>query len=368
MEFVTFCKIRENYAQGSQIYVKFMKETGLSEKIHLFAERCIFLCYTMENEYIRRIVMKRYVFGIDVGGTTVKLGLFSDQGELLEKWEIPTDTSNNGSNIIPDIASAIDGKLGEKQIEKKDVIGVGIGVPGPVDAKGYVRKCVNLGWGTFRLEEAVEQATGLRCKAANDANVATLGEMYKGCAREYRQLVMLTLGTGVGGGIIIDGKILPGSRGAAGEVGHMTVNVHETAVCGCGRKGCLEQYASANGIARVTALKLRETEEETVLRKLDKVTAKDIFDAAKAGDGFALRMVEQLGKTLGMACARIATVVDPEAFVFGGGVSRAGSILTDVTEKYYNVYAFKTGARFLLAELGNDAGIYGSAKLILDRE
>lgn len=312
--------------------------------------------------------MKKYAFGIDVGGTTVKMGFFSSEGELLEKWEIPTDTSDLGANIIPDIAAAIDQKLEERGIEKAEVIGVGIDVPGPVDSAGYVRKCVNLGWGTFRLEEVVEKATGLPCRAGNDANVATLGEMYRGCARNYRQLVMITLGTGVGGGIIIDGKILPGFFGAAGEIGHMTMNENETASCGCGRKGCLEQYASANGIARVTALALKETEEETVLRRLEKITAKDIFDAAKEGDAFALRMVDQLGRTLGMACARIATVVDPEAFVFGGGVSRAGKILTDVIETYYNQYAFRTGAKFLLAELGNDAGIYGSAKLILDRE
>lgn len=312
------------------------------------------------------VVMKQYAFGIDVGGTTVKMGFFTAAGELLEKWEIKTDTTDHGANVIPDVAAAIDGKLKERGISKDEVIGVGIDVPGPVDAAGYVRNCVNLGWGTFKLEETVEAATGLPCRAGNDATVATLGEMYRGCASAYRHLVMITLGTGVGGGIVIDGKILPGNTGAAGEIGHMTVNEHETAVCGCGRKGCLEQYASANGIARVTALALGETEEETVLRKLEKITAKDIFDAAKEGDAFALRMVEQLGRTLGMACARIATVVDPEAFVFGGGVSKAGTMLTDVIEKYYDQYAFKTGAKFLLAELGNDAGIYGSVKLILD--
>ena len=311
--------------------------------------------------------MKKYAFGIDVGGTTVKMGFFSDRGDLLDKWEIKTDTSENGARIIPDIAASIEKKLMEEELTKDDVAGVGIGVPGPVDAEGYVRKCVNLGWGTFQLEEAVEKAAGLPCKAGNDANVAALGEMYRGGARGYRQVVMLTLGTGVGGGIIVDGKILPGCMGAAGEIGHMTVNVHESLPCACGRRGCLEQYASANGIARVTALELQKTEEETVLRKLEKITAKDIFDAAKEGDGFALRMVERLGKTLGMACSRIAAVLDPEAFVFGGGVSRAGKMLTDVIEKYYNQYAFRTGAKFLLAELGNDAGIYGSVKMILDR-
>lgn len=309
--------------------------------------------------------MKKYAFGIDVGGTTVKLGLFSSEGELLDKWEIPTDTTDRGSRIIPDMAAAVKEKMMAAGIKKGDVAGIGIGVPGPVDSKGRVRGCPNLGWGTFFLEEEIEKQTGLYCRAGNDATVATLGEMYRGSAKNYRNLVMLTLGTGIGGGVIIDGRIVPGTFGAAGEVGHMPVNDRETAVCGCGKRGCLEQYASANGFARVTRLCLEQSTEETVLRNCEHITAKDIFDAAKAGDGFALRMVDDLGRTLGKACAVIAGVADPEVFVFGGGVSRAGTILTDAVRKHYGKYAFRTGAEFLLAELGNDAGIYGAARLIL---
>lgn len=310
----------------------------------------------------------KYAFGIDVGGTTVKLGFFSADGELLDKWEISTDTADRGGRIIPDIAAAVKAKMGAAGIEKSDTVGIGIGVPGPVDSKGRVLGCPNLGWGTFFLEEEVARKTGLQCRAGNDATVATLGEMYRGSARNYRNLVMLTLGTGIGGGVIIDGQIVPGTFGAAGEVGHMPVNDRETAVCGCGKRGCLEQYASANGFARVTRLCLEQSAEDTVLRKCERITAKDIFDAAKAGDGFALRMVDNLGKTLGRACAVIAGVVDPEAFVFGGGVSRAGTILTDAVRKYYGKYAFRTGAEFVLAELGNDAGIYGAVRLILSEQ
>lgn len=305
-------------------------------------------------------------FGIDVGGTTIKMGFFSAYGELLDKWEIPTDTSERGIHIIADIAAAVSDKLAAEGLTREAVLGIGIGVPGPVNREGYVLNCPNLGWGTFYLEEEITKQTGLYCKAGNDATVATLGEMYRGGAKNYQNLVMLTLGTGVGGGIILDGKILSGTFGAAGEVGHMPVNDRETAVCGCGKRGCLEQYASANGFARVTKLCLAESEENTVLRDGREITSKTIFDAAKAGDAFALRMVDRLGKTLGKACAVIAGVVDPEVFVFGGGASKAGTILTDAVRPYYEQYAFRPGAEFVLAELGNDAGIYGGVKMILD--
>ncbi len=310
--------------------------------------------------------MNKFAFGVDVGGTTVKMGFFTDEGELLEKWEIPTDVSEYGVHIIPDIAKSIREKLAGDEISPEQVLGVGIGVPGPVTADGTVLHCVNLGWGTFPLEEAITEKTGLFCKAGNDANVAALGEMFKGVASAYKNVVMLTLGTGVGGGIIIDGKILPGTFGAAGEIGHLTMNEKETAYCGCGHQGCLEQYASANGTARVARDRLAATDADTVLKGMEHPSSKDIFDAAIAGDEFALELVEDTCKMLGLACANISKVVDPEAFVFGGGMSKAGSIITTTVEKYYNKYAFQTGAKFLLAKLGNDAGIYGAVKMIFD--
>ncbi len=311
--------------------------------------------------------MKKYAFGVDLGGTTVKMGFFSTEGELLDKWEIKTDISDNGSNILPDIGASIKKKIETEQIAMDEIAGVGIGVPGPVTEKGDVLKCINLGWGVFNIEERVTEITGLPCKAGNDANVAALGEMYRGGGAGYDSVAMVTLGTGVGGGIIINGKIVAGSNGAAGEIGHFPVNDDETDVCGCGKRGCLEQYASANGIARVAKKKLAACDDETVLRKCENVTSKDIFDAAKEGDAFAISLVEDLGRMLGKACANVACVTNPQVFVIGGGVSKAGTILTDVIQKYFKQYAFHASreTQFALATLGNDAGIYGGVKMVL---
>lgn len=311
--------------------------------------------------------MKKYAFGVDLGGTTVKMGFFSTEGELLDKWEIKTDISDNGDNILPDIGASIKAKIEAKRIAMDEIAGVGIGVPGPVTESGDVLKCVNLGWGVFNIEAKMTEITGLLCKAGNDANVAALGEMYRGGGAGYDSIVMVTLGTGVGGGVIINGKIVAGSNGAAGEIGHFPVNDEETDVCGCGKCGCLEQYASANGIARVAKKKLASCDAETVLRKCENVTAKDIFDAAKEGDAFSLSLVEDLGRMLGKACANVACVTNPQVFVIGGGVSKAGSILTDVIQKYFKQYAFHAAREtsFALATLGNDAGIYGGVKMVL---
>lgn len=311
--------------------------------------------------------MGSYAFGVDIGGTAIKMGLFESDGTLLEKWEIPTNTSDKGSHILTDIADTINEKTAANKLRKEEIIGIGMGVPGPVDEKGNVLKCVNLGWGIFNIEEEMEKISGIPTKAGNDANVAALGEMYKGGGRGYTNIAMLTLGTGIGGGITIDGKILAGINGAAGEVGHFPVNDEETECCGCGKKGCLEQYASANGIARMAKKRLAESSADSVLKNDEEITAKKVFDAAKAGDAFAKDQVEELGKILGKACAYIACVCNPQIFVIGGGVSKAGTMVTDVIRKYFCGYAFHAAANtpFALAELGNDAGIYGGVKMVL---
>lgn len=310
--------------------------------------------------------MKKYGFGVDVGGTTIKMGFFDMDGELLEKWEITTRKENQGAAILDDIAEQIQKKLTERGISKSEVAGIGLGVPGPVKADGTVVKCINLGWDVFNVEQVLTEKTGLPVKAGNDANVAALGEMWKGGGNGCKNLLLVTLGTGVGGGIVIEGRMLSGSNGAGGEIGHMVVAEEETEVCGCGKKGCLEQYASATGIVRVTKKALETYGKETSLRKKEPLTAKDIFDEAKKGDAFALEQVEQMGKMLGTAIANIACVVNPEVIVIGGGVSKAGSILTDIIQKYFKERTFHacTNAVFALAKLGNDAGIYGGAYLI----
>lgn len=308
--------------------------------------------------------MKTYGFGVDIGGTTVKIGLFNIDGTMLEKWEIPTNTANGGAAILDDVAASVLGKIAEKGIEKEEILGIGLGVPGPVDSTGVVHKCVNLGWGVFNVEEALSEKTGLMVKAGNDANVAALGEAWQGGGKGYQNVVMVTLGTGVGGGIILNGKILPGTNGAAGEIGHIHVDDEEEECCGCGNKGCLEQYASATGIVRMAKKKLASETRQTVLKEKDPLTAKDIFDAAKEGDTVAEELVEKLCNVLGTTLARISCVVDPEVFVIGGGVSKAGEILTEGVAKYYDINAFHASrnCKITLAKLGNDAGMYGSMK------
>lgn len=308
----------------------------------------------------------KYCFGVDIGGTTVKIGLFTVEGELLEKWEIPSDKSDHGANVPGDIARALTGKLEERGISKADVAGAGIGVPGPVTADGVVMKCANLGWGVMDVSAEMTKITGFKCIAANDANVAALGELWKGGAAGYKNMVFITLGTGVGGGIVIDGKIIHGIHGGGGEIGHIVVNPFEKAVCGCGGHGHLEQYASATGIVRMTKNALAESDRASSLRGLNEITAKDVFDAAKAGDELAGEMVDVMCMYLAQALTGVAGTCDPEVYVIGGGVAKAGTIITDGVKKAFddNCLNVLRGREFKLAELGNDAGMYGAAYLV----
>ena len=308
----------------------------------------------------------KYCFGVDIGGTTVKLGLFSEAGAIVEKWEIVTRTENEGAAILPDVAEAINGKLEQHGIEKEQVLGIGVGVPAPVTVDGIVNGSANLGWKYKNAKKELEELTGLTAEFGNDANVAALGEMWKGGGVGYRNMIMITLGTGVGGGIIINGKILTGENGAGGEIGHMCVNLEETDTCGCGGHGCLEQYASATGIVRMAKQKLEEETRETTLTSYEELTAKDVFDEAKAGDAVASELVDVLCNMLGTAMANIAAVADPEIFVIGGGVSCAGAILVDGIKEHYAAKAFHACAEteISLATLGNDAGMYGCVRLL----
>ena len=304
--------------------------------------------------------MSQYVFGVDIGGTTVKLGYFDAEGNVLDKWEIPTRKEDNGSHILPDVAASIEKKIKDAGIDRKDVAGVGVGAPGPVDSEGVIYKTANLGWGVFSIKETLENILKLPVMAGNDANVAALGEMWKGGGQGYKDLVVVTLGTGVGGGIIVNGKMLTGANGAGGEIGQET--------CGCGNRGCLEQYSSATGVTRLAKRKLEKTTQDSVLRTTT-LSAKSVFDAVKAKDPVAMEIAEQFGQYLGEGLAAIACVTNPEAFVIGGGVSKAGSVLIDYIRPYYQKAVFHADrdVKFELATLGNDAGIYGAAKLVLDR-
>ena len=301
--------------------------------------------------------MKEYAFGIDLGGTTAKIGLFTTAGALLEKWEVPTDTSNAGEHILENLAAAIMGKMQEKAIPAEQVEGVGIGVPGPVlDSSVVPIVCANLGgWGQRNVSAQLSGLLdGLKVLVGNDANVAALGEIWMGAAKGCRSAVMVTLGTGVGGGVIVNGKVIDGSHGAGGEIGHITVNRHETATCGCGVVRCMKKLLDENPDIPCT---LRGTD----------FAAKDVFDAARSGDALAAREVDEMTDTLGMALASIAATTDPEMFMIGGGVARAGEVLFDPLREHYKTYAFKSCREtpIVAATLGNDAGIYGSVRLIV---
>ena len=313
--------------------------------------------------------MKPYVFGVDIGGTTVKLGLFSTDGTLLDKWEIPTVTENNGEAVLPDVAASINAKMKEKNISADSVEGIGIGVPGPVDAEYTVHKCINLGWGVFNVKQRMNRLLPEipNVAAGNDANVATLGELWQGGAKGFESAVMFTLGTGVGGGVVAEGRIIAGKNGGAGELGHITVEPKETVACNCGKYGCLEQYASANGIVRLAKIMLGECDTPSALRGMEKFTSKDICDLARDGEPMALEIVDRFGEYMGRALSYVSCTVDPDVFIIGGGMSRAGEVIVEPIMKYYRKYAFhvSTGTTASIAKLGNDAGIYGCAKMVL---
>ena len=313
--------------------------------------------------------MKKYAYGVDIGGTTVKIGFFETTGKLVDTWEIPTRTENDGELILPDIAESIKENNEKNSITTDDIEGRGMGVPGPVKDDGTVLKCVNLGWGVFNVEKALSVICGgVKVKAGNDANVAALGEMWQGGGKGYEDVVMITLGTGVGGGIIRGGKIVAGTNGAAGEIGHMPMIDDESECCGCGKKGCLEQYASANGLVNVAEKYIAA--HRTVETELDLnagFTAKDVCDAAKAGDKAGLAAVEESMRLLGKAMASVSCVIDPQVFVVGGGLSKAGNIIIDTASKYYKEYAFHASreTEIKLATLGNAAGMYGGVKMVI---
>jgi len=312
--------------------------------------------------------MSKYVVGVDVGGTTIKFGIFRLDGELIEKFAIKTDISDNGSHLLPDIATTILNKLAERSSTITDVKGVGVGIPGPVNDDGTVLVGVNIGWQQpIAVKSQLSELLGVPVYVSNDANIAAVGEMWLGAAKGVKSAVMYTLGTGVGGGVIVDGKVINGNSGAGGEIGHMVAVADGGALCGCGKRGCLETVASATGIVRMIKEKLSSVSTDSKLRQIENIEAKDVFDAALLGDELALEVVDQVGYYLGISAANLAATVNPELFIFGGGVSYAGDILLTAIRKYYEQYAFPSvmNTPFVIATLGNDAGIIGGAYLAI---
>ena len=311
-----------------------------------------------------------YCFGIDIGGTTVKIGLASEAGEILSRWEVPTRKGSDPSGLLEDVKKSLETCMAENEITKEEILGIGMAAPGPVTEDGVLHGCVNIGWGDVDLKAQAEKIIGISpVFIGNDARVAALGEAAFGAGNGAESMLMVTLGTGVGGGVVLNGKILMGTSGVAGEIGHMTIDPYETECCGCGKKGCLEQYASATGMVRAAERFLQETDTGSTLRQLEKVTAKDLWDAAKAGDRLANEVTDFVCDRLGSALANAIYLVDTEMIVIGGGVCAAGQFLLDKIENAYNgkVFAHSRNKKFALAKLGNDAGIMGAAALVLSK-
>ncbi len=310
----------------------------------------------------------KYCFGIDIGGTTVKIGLVAESGAILHRWEVPTRKESDPTGLLEDVQASLEDFMAERSIKKEDILGIGMDAPGPVTEDGVLHGTPNIGWGDVELAKLAEEILGISpVNIGNDARVAALGEAVYGAGRGAKSMLMVTLGTGVGGGVVLNGKILMGASGVAGEIGHMTVDPYETEHCGCGKRGCLEQYASATGMVRVAEKFLRDQEMDSSLRKLEKVTAKDLWAAAAAGDRLAEDITDFVCDRLGSAIANAIYLVDTEMVVFGGGVSAAGQLLLDKVEKAYRekVFPHSRDKKFALAQLGNDAGIKGAAALIL---
>jgi glucokinase len=318
------------------------------------------------------ILSNKWIVGVDLGGTTTKLAFVTTDGEIVHKWEIPTDNVNEGQNITVNIAKAIDEKLYELGKSKNELSGIGMGAPGPVNyEKGIVLNVVNLGWqDNYPLKDKLEAATSLPAAIENDANCAALGEMWKGAGNGAKDLVCVTLGTGVGGGVIAGGQVIQGINGAAGEIGHITSIPAGGAPCNCGKTGCLETVASATGIVRLAKEKLENEPTGELAEKLTKngtITAKDVFDAARNSDRISLKVLDEVSFYLGFALANIANTLNPESIVLGGGVSKAGEILLDPVNDNFAKFAFsavRDSTKISLATLGNDAGVLGAAWLI----
>ena len=312
--------------------------------------------------------MEKICAGVDIGGTTIKIGIFTTLGQLLEKWEIPTRKGENGELIFSDSAASLKKAFARRQISLSAVEGIGMGLPGALSPEGYLERCVNVAMkDLYPAKEFGKYFPHIPVQGGNDANLAALGEMWKGGGEGFRDVVMLTLGTGVGGGVISNGKLITGYKGMAGEIGHMRVNLQETERCNCGNHGCLEQYASATGIVREMRKTLETEKGECVLRGKNEFSCKDVLDCAKGGDPLSLKTVKRCMGYLALAMHYTAHVADPEVFVIGGGVSRAGEFLLRMIQDMYvaGMPFASRKASVRLAILGNDAGIYGGARLVL---
>lgn len=312
------------------------------------------------------------ILAADIGGTTCKLGIFDESLTLMEKWEIDTDISSEGKFILSNVYDSFKSKEEKLDFKVEDSLGAGLGMPGPVNfGQGMLDGCINLNIkGKKPVAAIFEEISGVKTIVDNDANVAALGEQFKGAGHGHSEVVMITLGTGVGGGVIADGRLIHGTGGSGGEIGHITVDFSERFQCNCGKRGCLETVSSATGMINLAEFHQGQDFKDSILSeqiKSGSITAKSIVEAAVAGDKLGEFVVEEAARYLAIAMSNISVITNPGYFIFGGGVSRAGTYFTDKIKKYYEPLTFPPAAgnmEIVIAELGNDAGMYGAARLV----
>ena len=311
------------------------------------------------------------VLGIDVGGTNIKFGIFDLKGSIIKRLVLPTEITEGGGTILPNIAKVSAKLRDEIAQDGYTLLGVGIGMPGPVEENGFVTSCVNLSLEQANPSSYLSGILGdTPVYTSNDANMAALGEMWKGGGKGYRSLVLVTLGTGVGSGIVLNGKPVNGSRGIAGEIGHIVVNPYETERCSCGKRGCLDQVASATGIVRYAKQFMEQTSLPSDLREMKDITAKAIFEKAQLGDSLAYLTIDFCMSFLGKCLSDVSYIIDPQIFIIGGGVSQSGEFLIQIIRRHYkkNALFIKNQPPIINAIMGGDAGMCGAAKMVFDME
>lgn len=313
----------------------------------------------------------KYAVGVDVGGTFIKFGLVNEEGVIVAKDKIPTRKEDVDPMLYYDIRDAVYAILDKAGVDRSDCLGIGIGLPGVVLSDGQMLGLTNINIGAVNIVKIMEEITGMHVRAANDANLAALGEMWVGGGRGYKDIVLLTLGTGLGGGVVVNGEVLFGTNGAGGEIGHLPIvePEDEPESCGCGKHGCLEQYASATGMVRMARRVLAANDKPSALRDMEDLSAKNIKAAAREGDELAVEVIERVGKILGKGLAMVACVTNPQAFILGGGVAQEGEIVAETTKKYFQKYCYfpAKDTPIVLATLGNDAGLIGAARLAMEQ-
>lgn len=308
----------------------------------------------------------RYGFGVDILGTHLKFGFFEESGKLLEKWQVTLPGYRDSNQIIPAIAEEVERYLSMKGIFEDDIIGIGVGVPGPVSSNGVVNKCVNFSWGVFNIDRALSGLTGLHVKASNTANLSALGEYWMDDS--IRNMVLMVMNTGLGGGIVCEGKLVNGANGGAGEIGHIIVNKDEKEACTCGKYGCVEQYCSPTGIVRVARRQLNASRTPSMLRGKKFFDYQDVLRAAASGDKLAKDVMAQVYDYAGQALAAVCCVTNPDTIMLGGEFCRIGQPALDGISRAFRKYVFHAneGVRFQFAALGQDDVLYGAFKLVCD--